>query len=479
MANTTNLYARYTTSVICNAIVQNSIKPCALSSADSAPLCAESCVSGHTIYIQAIAYASQAQQATNEEEIAVNSQLCASPRSGYLDQIRADFTNCALPSNSLSGTCITGEQNEPNDCGFSTNLQGLCSYCATSSPNATDTCCEESNVNSRCPGVTLPTFTSMPPLFPSLTSTSTSSSTPTAPASSGVASSSSHHSSGLSKGAIAGIVIGSVIGAALLAGLLLLCCIVFRRRRRGSQTTVFNQPTPQQKNGSAMVYAPQPASQALPQDYRPQPGGRVARMSALEGSTNDPPLYAHPALVGIGEGSNRRLGDTSDAEAYGEAPDSRRGNGPPTTGRRNGSLSSQSVLGPRDDPSSPNTEGQLSSPEGATSGQSEQLPFFKDYYSEDNIQPNDKVSTLWAYSPRAADEFELERGDMLRVVGIWDDGWATGVRISERAEDYDGKHPGQRDSGVSNGSGRGDSPPPSGELKAFPVRSAQRRCLGP
>ena len=48
LTNTTNLYARYTTSVICNAIVQNSIRPCGLSSADSAPLCAESCVSGHT-----------------------------------------------------------------------------------------------------------------------------------------------------------------------------------------------------------------------------------------------------------------------------------------------------------------------------------------------------------------------------------------------------------------------------------------------
>ncbi|KAK4691511.1 hypothetical protein P7C71_g5504, partial [Lecanoromycetidae sp. Uapishka_2] len=112
----------------------------------------------------------------------------------------------------------------------------------------------------------------------------------------------------------------------------------------------------------------------------------------------------------------------------------------------------------------------LSSPEGVASGQSEQLPFFKDYYSEDEIHPNDKVATLWAYQPRAGDEFELERGDMLKVVGIWDDGWATGVRIDERAEDYDGKHKAQRDSGVSNGS-RGDleSPQPSGELKAFPL----------
>ena len=45
LTNTTTLYARYTTSVICNAIVQNSIQPCSLSNAASTPLCAESCVS--------------------------------------------------------------------------------------------------------------------------------------------------------------------------------------------------------------------------------------------------------------------------------------------------------------------------------------------------------------------------------------------------------------------------------------------------
>lgn len=46
LKNTTNLYARYTTSVICNSIVQNSIRPCSLSGAKARPLCAETCVSG-------------------------------------------------------------------------------------------------------------------------------------------------------------------------------------------------------------------------------------------------------------------------------------------------------------------------------------------------------------------------------------------------------------------------------------------------
>lgn len=299
----------------------------------------------------------------------------------------------------------------------------------------------------------------MPPLFPSTTASST-------PSATGAAAKASK-GSGLSGGAIAGIVVGSVLGAILLLGLILLCCVCFRRRRRERQTNVFNQPTPPRKSGPTMAYAPQAGNQELPPDYGPQPGGRVARMSALEGNSSDNAAFGAAAAAGASRGTNKRYGDTSGSEGYYEDTPESRKQTVPAAGRRNGSLSSQSVLGALDDPSS-NTDGQLSSPEGVTSGQSEQLTFFKDYYSEDEIHPNDKVATLWAYQPRAGDEFELERGDMLKVVGIWDDGWATGVRLNERAEDYDGKHKAQRDSGVSNGSGR-DSPPPSGELKAFPV----------
>ncbi|MCJ1275805.1 hypothetical protein MMC21_003608 [Puttea exsequens] len=304
----------------------------------------------------------------------------------------------------------------------------------------------------------------MPPLFPSSTTSSSPSSA------NGSSSSSGHHDSGLSGGAIAGIVVGSVLGAALLIALLILCCFCFRRRRRGSQGNVFNQPTPPRKGGPSMAFSPHSGKQELPQDYGPQPGGRVARMSALEGNSSDSPSYGAAAGAGAGaaRGFERRYGDTSESEGYNGETDESRTRARPKAGKRNGSLSSQSALGALDDASSPNTGGQLSSPEGLASGQSEQLPFFKDYYSEDEIHPNDKVATLWAYTPRAGDEFELERGDMLKVVGIWDDGWATGVRINEHAEDYDIKGKGHRDSGVSNGS-RGDSPPPSGELKAFPL----------
>jgi hypothetical protein len=164
--------------------------------------------------------------------------------------------------------------------------------------------------------------------------------------------------------------------------------------------------------------------------------------------------------------------DSSDSESYAVTP-ANKSRRPPITNRRNGSLSSTSVLAGEGEAFSPHSGsgGQFSSPEGGvTSGQSEQLPYFRDYYSQDDIHPNDKVAVLWAYQPRAGDEFELERGDMLKVVGIWDDGWATGVRLNERAEVYEGVYRPQRDSGVSDGSGRrGSSPPPTGEIKAFPV----------
>ena len=270
-----------------------------------------------------------------------------------------------------------------------------------------------------------------------------------------------HHR--LSGGAIAGIVIGSILGAALLVGLLFLCCILLRRRRGSQQNSVFNQPSPRRRVQPGMVFVPQDSNQGVTT-------GRVARMSALEGSSSDPPS-GNAIMAPSGR---RQQAETSDSEGYGDSPESRGRGGPPIMSKRNGSLSSNSVMGMGrlEDTSSPilDSGDQYSSPEGIASGQSEQLPFFKDYYSQDEIHPNDKVATLWAYQPRAGDEFELERGDMLKVVGIWDDGWATGVRINERAEDYDGKHSLQRDSGVSNGPGpKGPSPPPMGEIKAFPV----------
>ncbi|GKT47281.1 uncharacterized protein ColSpa_07462 [Colletotrichum spaethianum] len=443
------LYARFTTTVICNAIVQNSISACNLTASNSRPVCADTC----------------AEYAQGEALLTSDSSLCGTPGSNYMSQIRADFTNCALPADSLSSsTCIQGIANERDNCGYGNSTVGLCSYCSSGGINSTDTCCYNSNIDERCAGVTLPSiYPTMTFTPPTATATPTSSSTAAAAA-------------GLSGGAIAGIVIGSVAGALLLAGLIYACILLARRRRRGSQGgSIFNQPSPSRQGPSTVKIAPAQTTSG----YEVLPGGRIARMSALE-SASDPALVppsrssgpTAAAAVGGAAGymAGRRRGDDPSSSEFGDSPESETRAGvlrpPPTNIRRTGSLSSSSVLA---DPQSPTSAG-MSSPQAMASQQSEQLPFFKDYYSQGDIHPGDRVATLWAYQPRAPDEFALERGDMLKVVGIWDDGWATGILLDEHADEWEARRHAQRDSGVSNTSGRQDpSPPVSGEIKAFPL----------
>ena len=420
----------------------------------------------------------QAQQAQSEEIIIGDSALCSSPSDGAEALIRADFTVCALPANSLSGSCIEGATNEPNNCGFGGSTIGLCQYCAEGGQNSTDTCCYNSGAEQRCAGVILPTITGFMTFstggVPSATGSSTSSATPSATSGPAAA---SGGGGGLSKGAIAGIAIGAIAGAAILIGLIVLLIMCLRRRSGSQNGSVFNQPTPARKGQSGMAYNPVVAPQVTPEGYEVLPGGRIARMSALEGHSGDSPprealgLAAGGTAAGYAAG-RRRHHEQSSSDEY--SPASINNGGvlrPPPTGRRTGSLSSNSALGEADPQSPLSGSGgdPMSSPLGMTSQQSEQLTFFKDYYSQEEIHPGDKVATLWAYQPRAGDEFALERGDMLKVVGIWDDGWATGILIDDKAEDWDAKIKAQRDSGVSNTSGRRASPEASGEIKAFPL----------
>lgn len=395
----------------------------------------------------------------SEQEITA-SDVCGTSDDDALTQIRADFTNCALPANSLTQQCIEANENQPDNCGFTDNLGSLCSLCASSTQNDTDSCCVFSNTTERCDGVSLPVVASSE-LQPVSMMTVTASSSPTNTGGAGAGAGAASGGDGLTGGQIAGIVVGSILGALLLLGLIIGGCLLARRRRDSSPaTSVFNQPS---------------TSRAVPQmsyndGARDQeraglavlPGGRVARMAALEGSSSEDPN-------GMGYGQDYRKSISSDDDspqqryaAAGAAP-------PP---KRSGSLSSGSQLamvaaGAQDHSSPSSNGGDYTSPE--SQGQSEQLAFFKDYYSQDEIHASDLVSTLWAYEPRAADEFHLERGDMIKVLGIWDDGWATGVRVRQRAEDWRSDGSMQRDSGMSNGSSRPPDTADDGEVKAFPL----------
>ncbi|GAB1207531.1 hypothetical protein APSETT445_006251 [Aspergillus pseudonomiae] len=143
-------------------------------------------------------------------------------------------------------------------------------------------------------------------------------------------------------------------------------------------------------------------------------------MSALREAPSYSPGRSRnsPALFGAGKYS-----ESSDSDYYGASPGAMSKKIPPTAGKRTASLSSNSVLAGAGSDGSPlsGRGGQYSSPDGMGSGQSEQLSSFHDYYSQDDIRPGDKVAVLWAYQPRAGDEFALDRGEMLKVVGIWDD----------------------------------------------------------
>ncbi|KAG6039823.1 hypothetical protein E4U41_002069 [Claviceps citrina] len=446
------MYARYTTTLLCNTLVQKSIGPCALTGNASRPLCADTC----------------AEFAESEAYITANKDLCSNPGPDLTKLIRADFATCSNPEDALTGRCIAGYSNEAENCGFGNSTIGLCSYCAAGGTNSTDTCCYNAMADKRCYGIKLPNITATMTFAPT---TATSTSTPSATATRPGKERSGHHK--LSGGAIAGIVVGSLVGVSLLAVLVLLCLRTVRRRRGSQQGSIFNQPSPARK-GTIMSQTRQMA----PEGYEVLPGGRVARMAALEGHSGSSPTHRNDSGGGAGAFMSGRgkAGDAqSSSDEYAESPERGAILRPPPTSRRQGSLSSGSMLA-SDRPQSPGSAG-YSSPLGMASQQSEQLPFFKDYYSQDDIHPSDKVAVLWAYQPRAADEFALERGDMIKVVGIWDDGWATGIMLNERAEEWDARRQAQRDSGVSNTSGiREDSPDAQGDMKAFPLVCV---CLPP
>lgn len=395
----------------------------------------------------------QADFAISEQVIVSSPELCGTPGNNAVPQIRSDFARCSNPTEALSGRCIEAVQNEGNECGYQGNLRGLCAFCADSTVNSTDSCCVTANVESRCQGVDLPTTVSMPPVFPSSTSSAAPSST------AGAGNDATRSGSGLSGGAIAGIVIGSLIGAALILAAVIFCCIQMRKRKHSQAGSVFNTPSPSRHHSPKG--APMPPM-SFGGDGHPSatilPGARVQRMSALEGSTSSDNHSDRAGRMLAAYGGSQ-IGPYDSPESIRDA-----------LPKRQGSLSSHSALETSTtSPQSGSDQARnFSSPDGVASGQSEQLQFFKDYYSQDDIHPNDTVATLWAYQPRAGDEFELERGDMLKVVGIWDDGWATGVRLTETAEQWEARKTEQRDSGVSNGSRRSQVESDS-EIKAFPL----------
>ncbi|TVY93726.1 hypothetical protein LAWI1_G001871 [Lachnellula willkommii] len=262
LTNTTDLYARYTTSIICNGIIQNSKNPCNLSAAESRPVCADTC----------------ADQALSESIITSDSALCSNPSNDTDTQIRADFTNCALPANSLqNGDCILGSANEPNNCGFGGNTLGLCTYC---SRYTDDTCCTSSQADSKCANVAIPSSISTISLPTATSSTKTDQVSETATLSGAAVDSSGKRSSGgLSATNIGLIVVGCVVGVILIGLLMFLACCLRRQHRRQNEEAFgagheMKAAESLSDLSSGMLT---PSITRASSNYTVLPGGRIAR----------------------------------------------------------------------------------------------------------------------------------------------------------------------------------------------------------
>ncbi|KAI9283657.1 hypothetical protein BC943DRAFT_327437 [Umbelopsis sp. AD052] len=161
-------YARYSLSMLCEQIIQDSQDCNAINNLYPGPLCSDTCMS----YVASVA------------QITSNTSLCQ-PSDLRTSEL-ADLTNRCSTWDGYNGTsargCISGSSNEPLNCGFQNDTTTACEFCKENSGNA---CCQT------------------------------------------IVGCNYHH--GLSGGAIAGIVIGCV--AAVTAAVLIYFCFCRRPRR--------------------------------------------------------------------------------------------------------------------------------------------------------------------------------------------------------------------------------------------------------
>jgi hypothetical protein len=71
-----------------------------------------------------------------------------------------------------------------------------------------------------------------------------------------------------------------------------------------------------------------------------------------------------------------------------------------------------------------------------------------DHYSTNAIVQQSDVVALWSYSPRLADEMALERGDVVRIENLYDDGWGLGRKLKTKIWDLPEERSTERDSGI-------------------------------
>lgn len=339
--------------------------------------------------------------------------------------------------------------NEPQNCGFGTNLPQLCTYCGRSSPNATSFCCVSSNLTA-CSSINIPPTRPLPTIF---TSTVTASATGTNTSKPPTGGSPGQH---LSTGAIVGISIAAAIVGLILAGLCFFFCLRRRSddsnhslRQKTSQVPMSCGPFPE-RNGYANIEdetrvrrmaalhsgAPVFSSPEITPP-RTERTGRTDNSSSSENNPLSSPEGGSPLMMGTlpprpGSPTRQGVGWTAGAAAAGVVAGaaiagSRSGNG----GKRGSKTST--------------TFSSTSPGEGSEAASVSEVA---DHYSTNTILRQSEVVALWTYTPRLADEMALERGDVVKIENLYDDNWAIGRKLKSKIWDMVDVGSSQRDSGI-------------------------------
>ncbi|KAG4306419.1 hypothetical protein PORY_000407 [Pneumocystis oryctolagi] len=423
--NIDDFYARYTRTVLCASIVQESIIACNLTAADSPPICADTCaewVSSQALILQ--------RHCTNRT------------LKNDLSLIRVDFEICTSPSASFSLECIKGRSNEPQSCGFGTNILGLCQYCNSFSQDSIDTCCIVSNL-SQCSVFNYSTSVNIPSyLIPnsttsaSLLNVTNSSSLPVAPINK-----QEKNIAGLSKKTISFIIILSIIIVLIILSLLILLIILSYTRRRNKdiiseQLNNLNQIFSRNKdlhkddfssffktNSSALNY------NSVSAEKNPDHFNAIIPVDTEE--------KMHPFT----NNENKQIRNFSNFYNIANLSKSYKSQNPTSFSLNLNSyrtLNHHSSQMTENNPGTINTSAFRSSKSRPASSIGEDrisifptIMSMKDYYSDHQITRNTEVVALYMYKPKMPDEMTLEKGDIIHVVSVWDDGWCSGIKTGK------------------------------------------------
>ncbi|KTW32707.1 uncharacterized protein T551_00192 [Pneumocystis jirovecii RU7] len=426
ISNINSFYARYTKTVLCASMVQESITACNLTAANSRPVCADTCIDW-----------------TNSEAFILQYHCTNRALKNDLSLIRADFTVCTSPNRSFSSDCIKGEANEPSSCGFGTNILGLCQYCNSFSQNSIDVCCIISNL-SQCTTFNYSDSLSLPsyirPNFTETTlpNTTDSNSLPITPTNENKQR--KDDTERLPHRTISFIVVFSIIIILVILSLLVLLIILSCNKRRKNENIASKQ------------------SNNLNQHFIREHNLQKNSLLSFFGTANNSNLNYNTTLV---EKSSDYFSRTIIATP--EKDLSRTNNESKQTKSFNNlynisnlnknhelsqntslNLSSYRTLNHHEsqiteiNTESINTNAFKSSKSRPTSSVGEDratvLPIImsiKDYYSDHQITRNTEVVALYMYEPKMPDEMTLERGDIIYVVSVWDDGWCSGIKIGK------------------------------------------------